>query len=387
MADSDAEKRRLFIGGLHHELKEQDLKERFGRHGSISSLRLKTKKDTKGNPIKTFAHMDIVLTDKELKKCMSIYNNTKWNGNTMQIQLAKESDLTRLERERTAVCTLGDEDVVVRPKKPSHQAAAVKRLEENFEKAGISEFVVKGKVPGTQIEGEKNWIVGKYGRVLPVVYIRRKDKQKVVCYDPSKFSHHLKKFKEDDKVDEGIGMAKVDKLTWDLPESNSEVSLKRKGIFSQARPVMSQKKKMMKKDQLAYRKEPECGVPKRGVDSYCSGQSDSDFDDKDDDDRLPTIEDHVQVNSGGAEQPNDFEIVRDSASPFIQKAKSNTLTFESEPGYDSDDRDSVDTDELCTLVRSSKKSSGSQTNGVLKRKEASKMTLSTGDKQAGTTKM
>lgn len=48
MADSDTEKRRLFIGGLHHELKEQDLKERFGRHGSISSLKLKTKKDTKG---------------------------------------------------------------------------------------------------------------------------------------------------------------------------------------------------------------------------------------------------------------------------------------------------------------------------------------------------
>lgn len=53
------------------------------------------------------------------------------------------------------MCPQDEEEVVVRPKKPSHQAAAVKRLEENFEKAGISEFVVKGKVPGTQIEGEK----------------------------------------------------------------------------------------------------------------------------------------------------------------------------------------------------------------------------------------
>ena len=44
---------------------------------------------------------------------------------------------------------------MVRRRKPPHQVAAEKRLEENFEKAGVTDFAVKGKVPGTQIEGEK----------------------------------------------------------------------------------------------------------------------------------------------------------------------------------------------------------------------------------------
>ena len=69
-------------------------------------------------------------------------------------------------------------------------------------------------------------MVGKYGRVLPVVYIRRKDKQKIVCCDPSKFSHHVKKLKDGDKSGETHDASPVTNLTWELPEITSE---KRKG--------------------------------------------------------------------------------------------------------------------------------------------------------------
>ncbi|XP_063953602.1 nucleolar protein 8-like isoform X1 [Lytechinus pictus] len=388
---ADTQKRRLFIGGLHHDLKEKDLRERFARHGTISSLEIKTKKDSLGTPLKTFAHMDIVLTENEMKKCMSIYNNTKWNGNTMQIQLAKESFLTRLEQERAAACSEIKEDLIVRPKEKSpHQAAAEKRLKENFDKAGVSEFVVKGKVPGTQIEGEKNWIVGKYGRVLPVVYVRRKDKQKVVCCDPSKFSHHLKKFKKDDKLDEGIEMPKIEQLTWDIPEIHSEVSKKRKGIFSQETPLKLDRKKVkgdvaLKKDML-----PSSMLPEYKVKSSNLGQSDSDFDDIDDEDAvtsIPSIDGHIQNITGSKEQPTDFEIVRDGTSHISLSSRTNSSLFDSKPGYDSDDRESVDTDELCTLIRSSKNSSTVQTNGDLNKKETYKTLLPTEDQVARTIAM
>ena len=44
-------KRRLFIGGLHQALTEHDLRERFDRHGTISSVEIKKKDDSRGKII------------------------------------------------------------------------------------------------------------------------------------------------------------------------------------------------------------------------------------------------------------------------------------------------------------------------------------------------
>ena len=44
------------------------------------------------------------------------------------------------------------------------------------------QYELKGAKPGTEVEGQKDWIVGKYGQVLPVVKIRRKDKKKVSSF-------------------------------------------------------------------------------------------------------------------------------------------------------------------------------------------------------------
>uniref|UniRef100_K1QHX1 Nucleolar protein 8 n=1 Tax=Magallana gigas TaxID=29159 RepID=K1QHX1_MAGGI len=43
----------------------------------------------------------------------------------------------------------------------------------------IQDFVMQGAVPGTLIEGGKDWVVGKYGRVLPIVHIPSKHGKKV----------------------------------------------------------------------------------------------------------------------------------------------------------------------------------------------------------------
>ena len=70
-------------------------------------------------------------------------------------------------------------------------------------------------VPGTPVPGKKNWVIGKFGRVLPVVYLRRRDRKKIAKFDPSKTTHCLKKIKP---VELDIT---VSELTWNL-ESKKE---------------------------------------------------------------------------------------------------------------------------------------------------------------------
>ena len=74
-------------------------------------------------------------------------------------------------------------------------------------------------VPGTPLPGKKNWVVGKFGRVLPVVYLRRKDRKKIVKFDPSKTTHCLKKINLEDSTKSVAG------LTWDLQLENAKDSV------------------------------------------------------------------------------------------------------------------------------------------------------------------
>ncbi len=64
----------------------------------------------------------------------------------------------------------------------------------------------------------QNWVVGKFGRVLPVVYIRRKDKQKVMKVDPSKFCHALTNLDKGSDVKQGG----VETLTWEIEEEQND---------------------------------------------------------------------------------------------------------------------------------------------------------------------
>lgn len=75
-------------------------------------------------------------------------------------------------------------------------------------------------VPGTPLPGKKNWVVGKFGRVLPVVYLRRKDRKKITKFDPSKTTHCLKKINLEDSTKSVAG------LTWDLQLENDKDSVK-----------------------------------------------------------------------------------------------------------------------------------------------------------------
>uniref|UniRef100_A0A8C3X272 Nucleolar protein 8 n=1 Tax=Catagonus wagneri TaxID=51154 RepID=A0A8C3X272_9CETA len=209
---SNKETKRLFVGGLGWNISEGDLQNQFNRFGEVSDVEIITRKDDQGNPQKVFAYVNIRIAEADLKKCMSVLNKTKWKGGTLQIQLAKESFLHRLAQER--------EEAKAAKEKPTTGNTSL------LEKMGVVDFHVKA-VPGTEVPGHKNWVVSKFGRVLPVLHLKNQHKRKIIKYDPSKYCHNLKKIGED-----FTNATPISSLTWELEGGNDPMSKKRRGEFS-----------------------------------------------------------------------------------------------------------------------------------------------------------
>ncbi|XP_078355768.1 uncharacterized protein LOC144640533 [Oculina patagonica] len=185
-------------------------RDRFKTFGTVSSVEIIRRTDEKGCPIKTFAYVDILQTESDYRKCVSLLTNSKWKGCCLKIQAAKESFLTRLERERQQ----RDQASVLSPLLDTQNVTEANTEQEKQKQNAIPETLPKA-VPGTPLPGKKNWVVGKFGRVLPVVYLRRRDRKKIAKFDPSKTTHCLKKIKPEEST------TAVSELTWNL-ESEKE---------------------------------------------------------------------------------------------------------------------------------------------------------------------
>ncbi|XP_072203570.1 nucleolar protein 8 [Excalfactoria chinensis] len=218
--------KRLYVGGLGHTVSKAELQERFGKFGRVLDVEIITRKDEQGNPTKTFAYITVSSSEADLRKCISILNKTKWGGRTLQIEFAKESFLHRLAMER--------EEAKLQKEKPRRNDETV--LLESLKKAGVVDFHMRA-VPGTEVPDHKNWIVGKFGRVLPILHLRNQQKNKIVKYDPSKYCHNLRKLEED-----LTDVVPVSKLTWHLEEKDDSISKKRQGEF----PVTKEQPKKTK---------------------------------------------------------------------------------------------------------------------------------------------
>ncbi|NXB25354.1 NOL8 protein, partial [Rhagologus leucostigma] len=220
--------KRLYVGGLGHTVSKAELEERFGKFGHVLEAEIITRKDDQGNPTKTFAYVSVNISDADLRKCMSVLNKTKWKGGTLQIELAKESFLHRLATER--------EEAKLQKEKPQRNDQMC--LLESLKKTGVVDFHMRA-VPGTEVPDHKKWVVGKFGRVLPVLHLKNQQKNKisfsdclglhtanVVKYDPSKYCHNLRKLEPD-----LAHAAPVSQLTWHLEGGDDSTTRKRRGEF------------------------------------------------------------------------------------------------------------------------------------------------------------
>ncbi|KAM9227003.1 LOW QUALITY PROTEIN: nucleolar protein 8-like [Leptosomus discolor] len=209
--------RRLSVGGLGHVVSKAELRERFSKFGHVLDAEIITRKNDQGNrnAMKAFAYITVSISDADLRKCMSILNKKKRKGGTLQIELAKESFLHRLTMER--------EEAKLQGEKPQRNDKA--SLSESLKKAGVVDFHMKA-VPGAEVPDRKKWVVGKFGRVLPILHLRSQQKNKIVKYDPSKYCHNLRKL-EPDLAD----VVPVSGLTWHLEGRDDSINKKRQGEF------------------------------------------------------------------------------------------------------------------------------------------------------------
>ncbi|XP_029358735.1 nucleolar protein 8 [Echeneis naucrates] len=218
--------RRLYIGGLSHSVTQKDLKDRFGKFGDVQDVELRTRRDEEGVPYKTFGYINIDISDADLKKCLTVLNKSKWKGGTLQIETAKESFLHRLSEEQQAA-----------REQRLHPPAAedkTQKLLDSLSKAGVDNFTMKAAVPGTEIPGHKEWVVSKFGRVLPVLQLRYKkgNKARTLKYDPSKYSHNIRRLDRGD-IDQPTPVAQ---LTWEVQGGDDDISKKRRGEFPPYEP-------------------------------------------------------------------------------------------------------------------------------------------------------
>ncbi|XP_009075433.1 PREDICTED: nucleolar protein 8, partial [Acanthisitta chloris] len=207
--------KRLYVGGLGPAVSKAELEERFGKFGRVLDAEIITRKDDQGNPMKTFAYLSVSISDEDLKRCKSVLNKTKWKGGTLQIELAKESFLHRLAMER--------EEAKLQKEKPQRNDKT--RVLESLKQNGVVDFHMKA-VPGTEVPDHKKWVVGKFGRVLPVLHLRNQQKKKIVKYDPSKYCHNLRKLELD-----LTHTVPVSELTWHLGGTDDSTSRKRQREF------------------------------------------------------------------------------------------------------------------------------------------------------------
>ncbi|XP_039551302.1 nucleolar protein 8 [Passer montanus] len=243
--------KRLYVGGLGHTVSKAELEERFGKFGRVLDTEIITRKDDQGNPMKTFAYISVNISDADLKKCISVLNKTKWKGGTLKIELAKESFLHRLATER--------EEAKLQKEKP--QRSDQMSLLESLKKKGVVDFHMRA-VPGTEVPDHKKWVVGKFGRVLPILHLRNQQKNKLVKYDPSKYCHNLRKLEP-----ELAHAAPVSQLTWSLEGGDDSVPRKRPGEFPGTRKPPEKRRRLGREALNGAALSSECPPRPRHTDS------------------------------------------------------------------------------------------------------------------------
>lgn len=90
--------KRIYISGLPPQTKAQDLQSRFSSFGTVSDIHIPL--SSLDNSSRNFGFFTIQTTEPQLKKCITVYNGTKWKGSVVKIQEAKKGDyMNRLKNE------------------------------------------------------------------------------------------------------------------------------------------------------------------------------------------------------------------------------------------------------------------------------------------------
>ncbi|RWS08068.1 putative RNA-binding protein CG14230-like protein [Dinothrombium tinctorium] len=120
--------KRLYVGNLSQIVTESDLKDLFSKFGEVRDVEIKVKNVDEKQ--KTFAYVDLQIEDHSVPSLIKRLNTSKWKGNEITVQVAKESFLQRLAKEREETkaslsqCSVNEHSnstVKIKPKLSSEQ--------------------------------------------------------------------------------------------------------------------------------------------------------------------------------------------------------------------------------------------------------------------------
>jgi len=87
----------IYIGNLPYNTTEEELKELFGTHGEVGSVRIITDRETGRS--KGFAFVEMPNND-EAQKVLDTLNNTEFNGRNLRVNEARPREERSNYRER-----------------------------------------------------------------------------------------------------------------------------------------------------------------------------------------------------------------------------------------------------------------------------------------------
>ncbi|XP_044744867.1 probable RNA-binding protein CG14230 [Coccinella septempunctata] len=92
---------RIFIENLPETVTEPEIGSKFSPFGEVKSIEIKERKViTAKHTSCFFAYVNLSTDDNELQKCFQTFQEVPWCGQFVKLQIAKESFLERLKRER-----------------------------------------------------------------------------------------------------------------------------------------------------------------------------------------------------------------------------------------------------------------------------------------------
>ena len=92
---------RMFVRGIGEDEKECDLERLFTKLKGVSRVSdCEIMRDTSTGLCRGFGYVTIYVEDeKTLNRCLKVYNGTKWKGNVLRVEIAKEHYMKKLKRE------------------------------------------------------------------------------------------------------------------------------------------------------------------------------------------------------------------------------------------------------------------------------------------------
>ena len=165
LSSSEDKSKRFYVGNLFQGVSEIDLRKLFMKYGNVENVEIKNKKDIDGNNIATFAFVTIGMKNKHenaASQCIRECNNLKWKKNVIKVQVAQESFLQRLQKERKVpvntapTTTYNPMELIKRQKIAQNDNVEDKNLKHDInafaieDKTGISKLSIAKKPKGKE---------------------------------------------------------------------------------------------------------------------------------------------------------------------------------------------------------------------------------------------